>query len=149
MPVFNKKYGNVYLLRPEGSNESLVLQISDKIVGKKTDFNPLCHVLEMENWMHFFRCITWILFIYCVPGFRPTSMPQGRRKVWKSGGGEGTCKGQTISEWIYEVKLSRFLPSLHRAEILTIFCLYFGRNDDFMNSFWNCLTFSNLPLWSE
>ena len=41
------------------------------------------------------------------------------------------CKGQTISKWIYEVivspkirtkKLSRFLPSLHRAEILTIFC---------------------------
>ena len=39
-------------------------------------------------------------------------------------------------------KLSRFLPSLHRAEILTIFRLYFGRNDDFINSFWNCLTFS-------
>ena len=37
-------------------------------------------------------------------------------------------------------KLSRFLPSLYRAEILTIFCLYFGRNDDFINSFWNCLT---------
>ena len=29
----------------------------------------------------------------------------------------------------------------HRTEILTIFCLYFGRNDDFINSFWNCLTF--------
>ena len=34
------------------------------------------------------------------------------------------------------------LPSLHRAEILTISCSYFGRNDDFINSFWNCLTFS-------
>ena len=32
--------------------------------------------------------------------------------------------------------------SLHRAEILTIFRLYFGRNDDFINSFWNCLTFN-------
>ena len=38
-------------------------------------------------------------------------------------------------------KLSRFLPSLHRAEILVIFCSYFGRSDDFINSFWNCLTF--------
>ena len=38
-------------------------------------------------------------------------------------------------------KLSKFLPSLHRAEILTFFCSYFGRNDDFLNSFWNCLTF--------
>ena len=38
-------------------------------------------------------------------------------------------------------KLSRFLTSLHRAEILTIFRSYFGRNDDFINSFWNGLTF--------
>ena len=35
-------------------------------------------------------------------------------------------------------KLSRFLPSLHRAEILTIFCSYLGRNDDFINSLYNC-----------
>ena len=40
-------------------------------------------------------------------------------------------------------KLSRFLPSLHRAKILTIFCLYFESTDDFINSFWNCLTFTN------
>ena len=39
-------------------------------------------------------------------------------------------------------KLSRFLPSLLRAEILTIFRSYFGRNNDLINSFWNCLTFS-------
>ena len=39
-------------------------------------------------------------------------------------------KGQLISELMYEViskntnkKLSGFLPSLHRAEILTIFCI--------------------------
>ena len=38
-------------------------------------------------------------------------------------------------------KLLRFLPSLHRAEILTFLRLNFGRNDDFINSFWNCLTF--------
>ena len=51
-------------------------------------------------------------------------------------------KGQLISELMYEViskntnkKLSGFLPSLHRAEILTILCSYFGRNDDFINSF--------------
>ena len=43
-------------------------------------------------------------------------------------------------------KLSTFLPSLHRAEILTIFCSYFGKNDDFMNPFWNYLTFS-IQLW--
>ena len=35
----------------------------------------------------------------------------------------------------YEQKMSRFLPSLHKAEILTIFRSYFGRNDDFINSF--------------
>ena len=29
----------------------------------------------------------------------------------------------------------------YRAEILTIFGSYFGRNDDFINSFWNLLTF--------
>ena len=44
-------------------------------------------------------------------------------------------------------KLSRFLPSLHRAEILTIFCSYFGRNDDFINSFWNWLTFNNTVFY--
>ena len=37
-------------------------------------------------------------------------------------------------------KLSRFLPSLNRAEILTIFRSYYGRNDDFLNWFWNCLS---------
>ena len=31
-------------------------------------------------------------------------------------------------------KLSGFLPTLHMAEILTIFCSYFGRNDDFIHS---------------
>ena len=31
----------------------------------------------------------------------------------------------------------------YRAEILTIFRSYFGRNDDFIISFWNLLTFSN------
>ena len=39
-------------------------------------------------------------------------------------------------------KLSGFLPCEVRAEILTIFCSYFGRNDDFTNSFWNELTFN-------
>ena len=36
---------------------------------------------------------------------------------------------------------SRFLPSLQRADILTMFCSYFGRDDDFINSFWK-----NWPL---
>ena len=40
------------------------------------------------------------------------------------------------------VKLSGFLPLQHRAEIMTIFRLYFGRNDDFINSFWKWLTFT-------
>ena len=64
------------------------------------------------------------------------------------------AKSQTISEWIYEVivlpkhkqKLSKFLPSLHRAEILTIFYPYFGRKDEFINSFWNCVTFTAVPV---
>ena len=34
-----------------------------------------------------------------------------------------------------------FFPVYCRAEILTIFRSYFGRNDDFINSFWNLLTF--------
>ena len=39
-----------------------------------------------------------------------------------------------------------FLPSLHRPEILTIFSSYFGRNDDFIKSSWNCLTFM---IWAN
>jgi hypothetical protein len=38
----------------------------------------------------------------------------------------------------YEPKFVRILPcsvTQYRAEILTIFCSYFGRNDDFKNSF--------------
>ena len=46
------------------------------------------------------------------------------------------CFSQNMNE-----KLSGFLPCIVRAEILAIFCSYFGRNDDFINSFWNCLTF--------
>ena len=60
-------------------------------------------------------------------------------------------KGQTISEWIYEdivssKKSSKFLPSVHRVEILAIFCLYLGRKDDFINLFWNILTFTTVHL---
>ena len=66
-------------------------------------------------------------------------------------------KGQIISEWIYEVIVSLkirtkncqdFCPhytAVHRAEIRTIFRSYFGRNDDFINSFWNLLTFTMVP----
>ena len=51
-------------------------------------------------------------------------------------------------------KLSGFLLSLHRASILTIFlgetifCPYFGRKDDFIHSFWNCLIFNGIPTTS-
>ena len=41
-------------------------------------------------------------------------------------------------------KLSGFLPCIVRAEVFTIFCSYFRRNDDFINWFWNWLTFSGL-----
>ena len=34
-----------------------------------------------------------------------------------------------------------FCSHYTRAEILAIFCLYFGKNDDFINSFWQQLTF--------
>ena len=40
-------------------------------------------------------------------------------------------------------KLSGFLPCVVRAEIFTIFCSDFGRNDDYINSFWNWLTFTS------
>ena len=41
-------------------------------------------------------------------------------------------------------KMQGFLPccvAQYRAEIITIFSSYFGRNDNFINSFWNLLTF--------
>ena len=36
------------------------------------------------------------------------------------------------------------LPKYEQKIVLAIFHLYFGRNDDFINSFWNLLTFSLL-----
>ena len=42
-------------------------------------------------------------------------------------------------------KLQGFLPCTvphYSAEILTLFGSYFGRNDDFIDSFWNLLTFT-------
>ena len=40
-------------------------------------------------------------------------------------------------------ELILYCATLHyMAEILTIFGSFFGRNDDFINSFWNLLTFS-------
>ena len=53
----------------------------------------------------------------------------------------GQCFSQNTNK-----KLSGFLPycseAHSRAEILIIFRSYFGRNNDFINSFWNCLIFS-------
>ena len=69
--------------------------------------------------------------------------PQGTKKYY--------TKGQLFSEWIYVVIVSSKIwmknfkdiyPEVYRAEILTVFCSYFGRNDNFINSFWNLLTFS-------
>ena len=64
--------------------------------------------------------------------------------------------GLKVSKFQNEFMKSSFLPKYepniwrisalycvphYRAEILTIFGSYFGRNDDFINSFWNLLTF--------
>ena len=53
-----------------------------------------------------------------------------------------------VSKVQNEFMMSPFLPKYepntvphYRAEILTIFGSYFGRNDDFINSYWNLLTF--------
>ena len=43
----------------------------------------------------------------------------------------------------YEKKIVKISALLHKAEILTIFFSYFGRNDEVKNSFRNCLTFSD------
>ena len=40
-----------------------------------------------------------------------------------------------------------FCPTVYRAEILTILRLYFGRNDDLVNSFRNLPTFSQARLY--
>ena len=62
-------------------------------------------------------------------------------------------KGQLNSEWIFEVIVSPKMPTKHfpdfcpgsllegRAEILKIFGSHFRRNENFINSFWICLTF--------
>ena len=57
-----------------------------------------------------------------------------------------------VSEFQNEFMKISFLPKYERknsapvlwrkAEILTIFLSYFGRNNNFINSFWNLLTFS-------
>ena len=46
-------------------------------------------------------------------------------------------------------KMSGFLPCVVRAEILTIFCSYFGRNDVFINSFGNYLTIKRICLLAQ
>ena len=42
----------------------------------------------------------------------------------------------------YEQKIVKISALTTQGRILKKFCSYFGRNDDFINSFWNCLTFS-------
>ena len=49
-----------------------------------------------------------------------------------------------VSQFQNEFMKSSFLPKYEQkrqAEVPTIFSSYLGRNDDFINSFWNCLTF--------
>ena len=52
----------------------------------------------------------------------------------------------------YEPNIVRILPCTmphYRAEILKIFGSYFGSNYDFINSFWNLLTFKMKFCWKE
>ena len=43
-------------------------------------------------------------------------------------------------------KIVRVSTLCSEGRNLDIFCLYFGRNEDFINSFWNCLTFKKRHL---
>ena len=94
------------------------------------------------NWIrseHVHRKVTRKLFEF-VSSFRSKTL---ETSIY-SGAEQCTAvhnKGQTISERIYEVIVSPKNSDLVRAEILTIFCSYFGRNDDFIDSFWNQLSF--------
>ena len=57
------------------------------------------------------------------------------------------CFSQNMNQ-----KLYGFLPcsvAQYRTGILTIFGSYFGRKDDFINSFWNLLTFNFYNLSSQ
>ena len=41
----------------------------------------------------------------------------------------------------YEQKIAKISALTTQGRNPDNFCSYFGRNDDFINSFWNCLTF--------
>ena len=60
-----------------------------------------------------------------------------KKMTERGGGGQKSSILRRHSLWTTNPD---FCP-LHRAEILTHFCSYFGRND-FISSFWNLLTFS-------
>ena len=73
-----------------------------------------------------------------------------------------TFQRYVFRRFCLEVKVSKFQNELqgfllcsvahYWAEILTIFRSYFGRNDDFKNSFWNLLTLKGwfiVKLWSQ
>ena len=72
-------------------------------------------------------------------------------------------KGQLISEWICEFIISSKIRTKNCQDFCphytghqswqfflgeTIFCPYFGRKDDFIHSFWNCLIFNGIPTTS-
>ena len=54
-----------------------------------------------------------------------------------------------VSPKIWTKNCQEFLLVVCRVEILTIFHSYFGRNDDFINSFWNLLKFTSYYLHSS
>ena len=75
----------------------------------------------------------WCIIYWCswTTPYLPQRSVNFRVNIWSHRFSQNTNK-----------KLSGFLPCVVRAEILTVFCSYFVRNDDFINSFWNQLTFS-------
>ena len=76
------------------------------------------------------------MYWFWPPGFKFLS-----KQIW----------GREYSKILRLLKVSKFQNEFmkssfcsvaqYRAEILTIFGSYFGRNDDFINLFWNLLTF--------
>ena len=87
---------------------------------------------------------------------------QKTTKVWKANPQELKSPTLKVSKFQNELMKSSFLPKYepnivrisalctvphYRAEIHTIFGSYCGRNDNFINSFWHLLTFSQLWTW--
>ena len=99
--------------------------------------------IEKKNFFNQNQCMQQIGGIFS-PSFFLPKIPEKRcAKLWHNG-----AKSREENEileylfWTFSLlKVSKFqndfCPVVCRAEILTIFHSYFGRNDDFINSFWN------------